>query len=420
MALTNGMSKVDSPPAGQLIIKANVGEDIRRIPIHNDDLTYDELILMMQRVFKGVLNADDDFELKYKDEDGDLVSLVDTNDLSYAIQNSRVLRLTILHGGDSGRGASVVNKDVVKELRQIRDKVNQLLDSITGAEQVSKMFTEEDQKKDNTVEEITESVNHLNLEQSKEFDPLAGQDQQQKAVESSASPIVDNSEKTRQMSGQSSVSSGSGQTQQYPGNYPGYSSHASSTGYQQQHVPQPQTPQTYAARPAYPGAAPPPSPGFQASGPPSSATSNYPPAAAPSSAPSFPPASSTPGYPTVAPPSGAPANYPPGPPASFSASSFTASSNTTDSSQAQATTSYAPTSATSSGYPQQQPGYPPSSAPASTGFPGYPGQPVQQPYQHQQPGQTVGAGGVYPPGNYGAANPYSRVQPGQGYPRPPQ
>ena len=33
---------------GKLIIKATLGSDIRRIPIHNDDLTYDELILMMQ------------------------------------------------------------------------------------------------------------------------------------------------------------------------------------------------------------------------------------------------------------------------------------------------------------------------------------------------------------------------------------
>ena len=84
MALTNGMSKMEA--AGQLIIKASYGEDIRRIPIHNDDLTYDELVLMMQRVFKGVLKSDEDLVLKYRDEDGDLVSLVDTNDLSHALQ----------------------------------------------------------------------------------------------------------------------------------------------------------------------------------------------------------------------------------------------------------------------------------------------------------------------------------------------
>lgn len=115
-----------------------MGEDIRRIPIHNDDLTYDELILMMQRVFKGVLKADEDLVLKYKDEDGDLVSLADTNDLSYAIQYSRVLRLTILQEDDQ-KNANMTNtfdKEVVKELRNIRDRVNYLLDMVVSEEKV--------------------------------------------------------------------------------------------------------------------------------------------------------------------------------------------------------------------------------------------------------------------------------------------
>ena len=46
MALENGMSNLDM--TGKLIIKASLGDDIRRIPIHNDELTYDELVLMMQ------------------------------------------------------------------------------------------------------------------------------------------------------------------------------------------------------------------------------------------------------------------------------------------------------------------------------------------------------------------------------------
>ena len=37
------------------------------------DITYDELILMMQRVFRDQLSSSDDVTLKYKDEDGDLV-----------------------------------------------------------------------------------------------------------------------------------------------------------------------------------------------------------------------------------------------------------------------------------------------------------------------------------------------------------
>lgn len=59
--------------SGKLIIKAQLGDDIRRIPIHNEDITYDELLLMMQRVFRGQLQSSDEVTIKYKDE-GDSTS----------------------------------------------------------------------------------------------------------------------------------------------------------------------------------------------------------------------------------------------------------------------------------------------------------------------------------------------------------
>ena len=184
MALTNGMSKMEA--AGQLIIKASYGEDIRRIPIHNDDLTYDELVLMMQRVYRGVIPADQELVLKYKDEDGDLVSLADTNDLSYAIQYSRVLRLTILQQGEALVKTNSLDMGIIRELRTIRDKVNKVLDMVTVetskvmkrrmSSQVMLMFEQDstgDQKTEEVEEEtVTEAVSQLQLEQSKEFDPL--------------------------------------------------------------------------------------------------------------------------------------------------------------------------------------------------------------------------------------------------------
>lgn len=54
--------------SGKLIIKARLGDDIRRVPIHNEDITYDELLLMLQRVFRGKLKNTDDVTLKYCDE----------------------------------------------------------------------------------------------------------------------------------------------------------------------------------------------------------------------------------------------------------------------------------------------------------------------------------------------------------------
>ncbi len=54
--------------SGKLIIKAKLGDDIRRVPIHNEEITYDELLLMLQRVYRGKLNNTDDVTLKYCDE----------------------------------------------------------------------------------------------------------------------------------------------------------------------------------------------------------------------------------------------------------------------------------------------------------------------------------------------------------------
>lgn len=56
---------------GKLIIKTALGDDIRRILITNEDITYDELVLMMQRVYRGKLNSTDDIVIKYKDEGRD-------------------------------------------------------------------------------------------------------------------------------------------------------------------------------------------------------------------------------------------------------------------------------------------------------------------------------------------------------------
>jgi len=53
---------------GKLMIKARLGDDVRRVPIHNEDITYDELLLMLQRVFRGKLSNTDDVTVKYADE----------------------------------------------------------------------------------------------------------------------------------------------------------------------------------------------------------------------------------------------------------------------------------------------------------------------------------------------------------------
>ncbi|XP_073470980.1 protein TFG isoform X2 [Aquarana catesbeiana] len=116
--------------SGKLIIKAQLGEDIRRIPIHNEDITYDELVLMMQRVFRGKLSTNDEVTIKYKDEDGDLITIFDSSDLSFAIQCSRILKLTLFVNGQPRPLESSQVKHLRRELIELRNKVNRLLDCL--------------------------------------------------------------------------------------------------------------------------------------------------------------------------------------------------------------------------------------------------------------------------------------------------
>lgn len=115
--------------SGKLIIKVQLGDDIRRIPIHNEDITYDELVLMMQRVYRGKLSTNDDIVIKYKDEDGDLITIFDSSDLTFAIQCSRILKITLFVNGVQPSSVGDV-QSLRRELQMIRDHVNAMLDRI--------------------------------------------------------------------------------------------------------------------------------------------------------------------------------------------------------------------------------------------------------------------------------------------------
>lgn len=152
--------------SGKLIIKAQLGDDIRRIPIHNEDITYDELILMMQRVFRGQLSSSDEVTVKYKDEDGDMITIFDSSDLSFAIQCSRILKLTIFVNHQPVPLEPDEIKHLRKELQGIRNVVNRLLDKFEPRHFVSS---------DSKPEEITgvAQLKPANPVAPKEFDPLA-------------------------------------------------------------------------------------------------------------------------------------------------------------------------------------------------------------------------------------------------------
>jgi len=112
---------------GKLIIKAQLGSDIRKIPIHNEEITYDELLLMMQRLFSGKIKSSDDVLMKYKDEDGDLITLYDSSDLMFAKSLSRYLKLTLTVNGKPQPLQDDQIKEIKSELTVCRDRINELM-----------------------------------------------------------------------------------------------------------------------------------------------------------------------------------------------------------------------------------------------------------------------------------------------------
>ncbi|ELU14613.1 hypothetical protein CAPTEDRAFT_180567 [Capitella teleta] len=266
--------------AGKLIIKVQLGEDIRRIPIHNDDITYDELVLMMQRIFRGQLDSKDEVAIKYKDEDGDLITIFDSSDLSFAIQCSRILRITLFVNGRPRPLETAQVKHIREELQEIRDRVNHLVDQLSCEQSDAPVHNHvqsssmQEQAVDPTV--VAHARPPVPVGGSKEFDPLSARaaaepdEAQQKVMSSfglqndggSLTPV----ERPRSPGSESTHSANSMPTAQRPGGPPEapqvHQPHPSQLPPQQQQMPPQQAPypqqqptsQPHGPQPGYAGA----------------------------------------------------------------------------------------------------------------------------------------------------------------------
>jgi hypothetical protein len=82
----------------RLIIKGICGKEIRRIPIWNRDITYDELCLMMSRIFKEQLGSNiKNMVLHYVDEENDHITLADDVDLIHAKEQCGEMLKILVH-----------------------------------------------------------------------------------------------------------------------------------------------------------------------------------------------------------------------------------------------------------------------------------------------------------------------------------
>ncbi|KAI8890024.1 hypothetical protein K501DRAFT_328800 [Backusella circina FSU 941] len=121
---------------GDIIVKCKLGDEIRRIPI-NQEPTYDELCLMMCRVFKGRISDPEKITLKYTDDEGDLINMADDIDISHAISLSNVLKISVYDHQDANNPPHLAvngSAEIQTTLIKMRDTINSLIDSLSIAE----------------------------------------------------------------------------------------------------------------------------------------------------------------------------------------------------------------------------------------------------------------------------------------------
>ncbi|XP_020316169.1 protein TFG isoform X2 [Oncorhynchus kisutch] len=385
--------------SGKLIIKAQLGDDIRRIPIHNEDITYDELVLMMQRVFRGKLQSNDEVTIKYKDEDDDLITIFDSSDLSFAIQCSRILKLTLFVNGQPRPLESCQVKYLRKELIELRNKINGLLECLEPPSEPGLAASAPDRDsvdvcEGRVVSAVKQAPVPVSAASMSAFDPLNKQDEVSKNVISAfglsenhvpAPPGVSSVERSDTPDSIASSSSAAPQPQApYAGMQQGPPAALDGQMYQQYQSPggyppqQPAPQQQYGMQ--YPGCTP--QPGTPQPGTPQPQQQqfqNYPAPTSQAPAPSQGPAPGFQGGQQQAAPPQGPQQYPPG---AFPPQNYTSQANQP------ANYSLPPTSQSGQGY-QARPSYTP------------------------PPGSNV----TPPPG---ASNPYARNRPpfGSGYAQP--
>ncbi|XGW19165.1 hypothetical protein V3C99_003190 [Haemonchus contortus] len=96
------------------ILKARFGSDVRKTPLHHgNDLTLNDLTLMLQRIFK--IGSAEAIVLKYKDNDGDLITLADDSDLLLALQSEQTLSIEVF-----------IDNKAIAELADIQQQISQI------------------------------------------------------------------------------------------------------------------------------------------------------------------------------------------------------------------------------------------------------------------------------------------------------
>ncbi|KAJ8328996.1 hypothetical protein O5D80_002957 [Batrachochytrium dendrobatidis] len=102
-----------------IVVKATVickdnSTEIRRLPMSRlpGELTYDELCIMLHRLFKKHIPSIDNLVLKYADEDGDKVCLESDLDITHALSQNSVLRVHVFDKTKPSQSQDVVSSEL--------------------------------------------------------------------------------------------------------------------------------------------------------------------------------------------------------------------------------------------------------------------------------------------------------------------
>lgn len=118
----------NSDLSGKIVFKIKLDKEIKKIVIHNDDINYNELLLMMQRIFSEKIKPNDEFTIKYTDEENDLITLSNDSDVLLALQNSKILKLTIFLNEEKESPEEINHGEIAKELQHIRLSIDKFLE----------------------------------------------------------------------------------------------------------------------------------------------------------------------------------------------------------------------------------------------------------------------------------------------------
>lgn len=146
---------------------------------------------MMERIFAGKISNSDELTIKYLDEDGDKITLLNDSDLTVALHFHKVLRLFVLVNGNeqigesasaaaaSQEGSLIDAKTFRSELQQIRNSVQTILDRLQLSSSQSATTQEKDASSTAAVPAPTPAVVSST---TREFDPYKHLQQNQRST----------------------------------------------------------------------------------------------------------------------------------------------------------------------------------------------------------------------------------------------